>query len=124
MSMSLISGISNVQIDGVVYPVGDDVVKFEMATINREPIVSKNGSIFMKETPIPAKLSFSILVPGTVDVSTFNSLTSSNVVVHLANGSILNANSFATSGNNEYDSAEGKFNLEFFGPSINVSLGN
>jgi hypothetical protein len=122
--MSVISGVSNVSIDGVIYPVDESLVRFEMATISREPVVSKNGRIFLKETPQAAKISFSILVPSTVDVSTFNNLRSANIVVQLGNGSVMNCNSFATSGANEYDSNEGKFSLEFFGSRINVSLGN
>src|SRR5580658_6240556 len=116
--MSTVSGISSLQIDGVQYPVAEDLVKFSMSSINREPVVSRNGSIFLKEVPEAAKMSFSILVPGNVDVSTFNGLTASSIVVQLANGSTLNAASFATSGSCEYDSAEGKMALEFFGPSI------
>jgi hypothetical protein len=124
MAMSIISGVSSLSIDGVLLPVAEDLVRFEMATINREPVVSKTGAIFLKETPQAAKLSFSILVPSNIDVSSYNSLRSSNVVVQLANGATLNANSFATSGANEYDSNEGKLSLEFFGARINVSLGN
>lgn len=124
MAMSIVSGISAVTIDGAVYAVAEDLVKFEMAVINREPVVSKSGTIFFRETPQPAKLTFSIIVPGSVDVSTFNRLESSNIVVQLANGTVINANSFASSGNCEYDSNEGKMNLEFFGQALNVSLGN
>ena len=122
MSMSTISGVSQVQIDGVQYAVSDGLAKFSMATINREPVVSKSGAIFIKETPEAAKVSFELLVPGTVDVSTFNGLKSSSVVVQLANGSTITGNSMATSGSCEYDANEGKIALEFFGQTLTVTL--
>lgn len=121
--MQTISGISSVTIDGASYPVGDDLVKFELATINREPVMSKNGTVFTKKNPQAAKMSLSILIPGTIDPSTFQNLDSTNVVVQLANGMTVTANGFATSGNNEYDSNEGKLNLEFYGQKFNVDLG-
>jgi Phage tail tube protein len=124
MSMSLVSGVSNITIDGAIYPCGDDVAKFDMSTIDRTPVMSKNGSVYMKESPVASKISFSILIDGTTDPSTFNALNNSNIVVQLATGSTLTCNGFATSGENEYDAGEGKMSLSFFGPRINVSLGS
>lgn len=120
--MELVSGVTSVMIDGVTYAVDDSNVKFEVATRSREAVVSKGGTIFTKETPLPAKLSFSIFVPKSVDVSTFNSKTSANIVVVMANGMSITGNSFAQSGNCEYDSNEGKLALEFFGQKLTVSL--
>lgn len=124
MAMQIISGITAVAIDGQPYATTDGAVKFEMATINREPKVSKSGAIFFAETPQPAKISFSIFVPTGVDISTFNSLTNSHIVVQTANGNTLIGSSFAASGNVAYDSNEGTVELEFFGPKIVINLGN
>ena len=122
MASSIISGITNLTIDGNLYAVSEDSVKFELARVNREPVMSINGDVYWKETPVPAKLSFAILIDTTVDPTTFNSKTASNIVVQAAGGVVLNANNFKSSGSNAYNLSDGKLELEFFGKQIKFSV--
>ena len=123
MAMGIISGVSFVTIDGVPVAVDESCVKIDLAPINREPIVSKNGTVFIKESPAALKMSFTILVPGGLDVSQFNGKRRANIVVQLATGTIITAPNFANSGSSEYDSGEGKFATEWFGQSVSVTTG-
>lgn len=119
--MKNISGITQITINGTSYDLTDGSVKFEMATINREPVMSKSGTIYTKETPVAAKLSFSIFVPSNVDPSQFNSMTDTNIVVSEENGMVINATGFASSGNNSYDANEGTLETEWFGTKLTVT---
>jgi hypothetical protein len=121
MAMQLISGITTISVDGVVLPLDETGVKVETATITRDAVVSKGGGIFMKETPVPVKITFSVLVPSSIDPTSFNSKTNSNIVLQLAPGITFNASGFASTGTNAYDAGEGKLELEFFGGRFTVT---
>lgn len=110
-----LTGITLFQVGEQVLSLTEDSVKFELATKERTPVMGMDGVVYYKEKPIPNKLSASVLIPNTIDPTTFNAMTNANIVVKAEGAVTLNANSFASTGNCAYSLADGKLELEFFG---------
>jgi hypothetical protein len=119
--MDIISGITNLTINGKPYSLTDASIKVEFSTINAEPVLGKNGVVYSKRTPAAAKISFTIVVDSQVDPTIFNGAMSVKIVAQQEGGYVINANNFASSGNLEYGLGEGTVGLEFFGQKVNFT---
>ena len=116
--MAYISGIQTITINGTPYAPKSGA-KIETATLNKEPVVAKSGDIFTKSTPIAQKITFAILIPGSVNPLDFNSLDNAKIVIQTVTGTIT-ANGWTCSGTRSLDTEEGELELEFFGPPLSI----
>lgn len=122
--MDTIVGISNLTINGVPYSVTDSSVKVEFQTIEQKIVMGKDGNPYLVRTPVPAKIAFTIVVNSLVNPTIFNGMRGVKIVAQQEGGFVLNANSFAQTGNIEYNMGEGTLSLEFSGRKVKFAQTN
>jgi hypothetical protein len=117
MAGKRLAGVAFLTIDGKSYQVAEGA-KYQVSKITRETLSGQSGVDGFKEMPKPGTIGATIRDAGDLSVSKINQMTDVTVVLQLANGKVISGSGMWSTENQEVDTAEGKFEVNFEGPDV------
>ena len=114
------AGILTMSIDSTNYDVVSDA-NYRLSTVNRESLTGLSGVQGYKEMPVTGMIKARIRDSGAISAQAFKDMTSVPVVMNLANGKSVSGNGMWNTQAVEVDPAEGTFDVQFEGVSVEES---
>lgn len=111
------AGIASLSIDGTSYDVVSDAAYF-VNTVKRETLLGQSGIQGFSEMPVAPYISATIRDAGSMTVADFNAMTSSSLVLTLANGKVVYGDSLWCTECEEVKTQEATFSIKFEGVSV------
>lgn len=120
MSGSIINrkaGIASLSIDGAAYDVVSEA-EYMSSLVHRETLIGQSGVQGYSEMPQAPFISATIRDNGALTVGGINALTSSTLVLTLANGKVVYGDGMWNTECSEVNSQEGTFSIKFEGYTV------
>jgi hypothetical protein len=111
------AGIATLSIDGNAYDVVSDAA-YCVNTVERETLKGQSGVQGYSEMPAAPYIGATIRDAGNLTVASFNAMTSSSLVLTLANGKVVYGDSMWCTQSEEVKTQEGTFSIKFEGYSV------
>lgn len=111
------AGIATLSIDGNSYDVVSDATYFAN-TVKRETLAGQSGVQGYSEMPVAGYIGATIRDSGGLTVASFNAMTSSSLVLTLANGKVVYGDGMWNTESEEVKTQEGTFSIKFEGVSV------
>ena len=111
------AGIATLTIDGSAYDVVGNL-SYMAAGVKRETLIGQSGIQGYSEMPMAQYIQATIRDNGSLETGTLNQLTSSTLVLQLANGKTVYGDGMWNTDFEEVDTQEATFRVRFEGPSV------
>ncbi|HET6606745.1 MAG TPA: phage tail tube protein [Rhodopila sp.] len=111
------AGIATLSIDGSAYDVVSDA-EYMAAPIRRETLVGQSGVQGYSEMPQAQYISATIRDNGSLSTGSLNALTSSTLVLSLANGKTVYGDNMWNTEFEAVNTQEGTFSIRFEGKNV------
>ena len=111
-----IAGVCHITVDGKSLDISGGMT-IPLSTSTKETIVSTNGSVHFKETPVAPFIDGTYLVTPDFPIEDLDSMTEGTIVAELANGKTYTLSDAWVEGEMDFESDGGTVGIKFVGRS-------